>query len=167
MKHLFNDLNQTEKNRILEMHKALDNRINIKEQQAASTNPATKLEGRNNPNWKNLVSKLSTLSYTPKVLTFNSYGTPSIPSQSLNWGTAKSPNGKYALSISSSDPTMPEERMSLFNDKNRQIEQQMYDWWSKKGYGANLRLKEISINFKDADKLKNDIESFFKIYPPQ
>jgi hypothetical protein len=33
MKHLFNDLNQTEKNKILEMHKALDNRNVIEEQE--------------------------------------------------------------------------------------------------------------------------------------
>lgn len=33
MKHLFNDLNQTEKNRILEMHKALDNKNVIQEQE--------------------------------------------------------------------------------------------------------------------------------------
>ena len=122
-------------------------------------------EGRNNPSWINLVSKLKTLTYSPKVLTFNSYDTPPIPSQSLNWGTAKGPNGKYALAIASTDSKMPKERMNLFNSDDRKNQMEMHNWWKKRGYSTNG--DEISISFKDADKLRNDIESFFKLYPPQ
>jgi hypothetical protein len=122
-------------------------------------------EGRNNLSWINLVSKLKTLTYSPKVLTFNSYDTPPIPSQSLNWGTAKGPNGKYALAIASTDSKMPKERMNLFNSDDRKNQMEMHNWWKKRGYSTNG--DEISISFKDADKLRNDIESFFKLYPPQ
>jgi hypothetical protein len=123
------------------------------------------LEGRNNPDWVNLVNKLRNLSFSPKILTFNSYDTPSTPSQSLNWGTAKSTGGKYALSIASTDSKMPKERMILFNSEDREKQTEMHNWWINKGYKTDGR-SDISINFKDADKLRNDIESFFKIYPP-
>jgi hypothetical protein len=122
-------------------------------------------EGRNNPNWINLVSKLKNLTYSPRVLTFNSYDVPPIQSQSLNWGTAKGPNGKYGLSIPSTDSKMPKERIILFNSDDRENQIQMHNWWKKRGYTTNG--DDISINFKDADKLRNDIESFFKMYPPQ
>jgi hypothetical protein len=122
-------------------------------------------EGRNNPNWINLVSKLKNLTYSPKVLTFNSYDVPPIQSQSLNWGTAKGPNGKYAFAIPSTDSTGPEERIILFNSDDGENQIQMHNWWKKRGYTING--EDISINFKDADKLRNDIESFFKVFPPQ
>lgn len=122
-------------------------------------------EGRNNPQWVNLVSKLKTLSYPPKVLTFNSYDTPSVPSQSLNWGTAKGSNGKYALTIGSTDFKMPKERMSLFNSDDRKNQMEMHNWWKKRGYSTNG--SDISISFNDADKLRGDLETFFKMYPPQ
>ena len=122
-------------------------------------------EGRNNPLWVNLVSKLKELSYPPKVLTFDSYDTPPIPSQSLNWGTAKSTNGKYGFAISSTDSKMPQERMSLFNSDDRKNQMEMHNWWKKRGYVTDGNI--ISINFKDADTLKNDIKAFFKLYPPQ
>jgi hypothetical protein len=122
-------------------------------------------EGRNNPNWVNLVSKLKTLSYSPKILTFNSYDTPPIPSQSLNWGTTKSPNGKYGLAIGSTDSKLPKEKMSLVNSENRENQMQMHNWWKKRGYSTNGY--DVSINFKDADKLRNDLELFFKVFPPQ
>ena len=121
-------------------------------------------EGRNNPDWKNLVLKLKNLSYPPRILTFNSYDTPPIPSQSLNWGTAKGTNGKYALAIMSTDHTMPKERMDLFNSDDRKNQMEMHNWWKKRGYVTDG--DEISINFKDADKLRNDIEEFFTKYPP-
>jgi hypothetical protein len=41
----------------------------------------------------------------------------------------------------------------------------MINWWTNKGY--KMDGSDISINFKDADKLKNDIVSFFKIYNPE
>jgi hypothetical protein len=122
-------------------------------------------EGRNNPNWVNLVSKLKTLSYSPKILTFNSYDTPPIPSQSLNWCTTKSPNGKYGLAIGSTDSKLPKEKMSLVNSENRENQMQMHNWWKKRGYSTNGY--DVSINFKDADKLRNDLELFFKVFPPQ
>jgi hypothetical protein len=122
-------------------------------------------EGRNNPLWINLVSKLRGLSYSPKVLTFNTYDTPPISSQSLNWGTAKGPNGKYALAIASTDSERPKERMDLFNSDDREKQMEMHNWWKKRGYVTNG--DDISINFKEADKLRNDIEQFFKLYPPQ
>jgi hypothetical protein len=124
-----------------------------------------KKEGRTNPDWINLVSKLKTVTYTPKILTFNSYDTPPIPSQSLNWGMAKGPNGKYAIAIASTDSKMPKEEMTLFNSNDKKNQMDMHNWWKKRGYMTNG--DDISINFKDADKLKNDLESFFKIYPPQ
>ena len=55
--------------------------------------------GRNNPDWITLVSKLKSLTYSPRILTFTDYD--DIPSQSLNWGTAKSARGKYGFAISS------------------------------------------------------------------
>jgi hypothetical protein len=122
-------------------------------------------EGRNNPLWVNLVSKLKTLTYSPKVLTFNSYDTPPIPSQSLNWGTAKGPNGKYALAIASTDSKTPKEIITLFNSDDRKNQMEMHNWWKKRGYETNGF--DIKINFKDSDKLRTDIESFFKLYPPQ
>ncbi len=122
-------------------------------------------EGRNNPNWINLVSKLKNLTYSPRVLTFNSYDVPPIQSQSLNWGTAKGPNGKYGLSMPSTDSKMPKERIILFNSDDRENQIQMHNWWKKRGYATNG--DDISINFKDADKLRNDLELFFKVFPPQ
>ena len=122
-------------------------------------------EGRNNPNWIMLVNTLKNLSYPPKVLTFNSYDTPPIPSQSLNWGKAKSSNGKYGFGIESTDSKMPQEIMSLFNSDDRKNQMEMHKWWSQKGYKTNGN--DITINFKDADKLKTDIESFFKVYRPE
>ena len=122
-------------------------------------------EGRYNPLWINLVSKLKTLSFPPKILTFNSYDTPQIQSQSLNWGTTKSPNGKYGFGILSTDSKLPKERMNLFNSDDRKNQMEMHNWWKKRGYVTNG--SDISISFKDAEKLRNDIESFFKLYPPE
>lgn len=122
-------------------------------------------EGRNNPLWVNLVSKLKSLSYPPKVITFESYyDEPSVPSQSLNWGTAKDKNGNYGFSIATTDSTQPIERMELFNSKDRKKQMEMHNWWKKNGYSTNGT--NVQIKFSDADKLKSDIESFFKIYPP-
>jgi hypothetical protein len=126
--------------------------------------PDTDKLGRNNPDWINLVSKLKTLSYSPRILTFMDFD--GIPSQSLNWGSTKSARGKYGLALSSTSPNLPKERMKLFNtdDKENQIE--MINWWKSRGYQIDNR-SEISINFKDANKLRNDIESFFKMYQPK
>ena len=121
-------------------------------------------EGRNNPDWKNLVLKLKNLSYPPRILTFDSYGTPPIPSQSMNWGTTKGPKGNYGFAIASTDHTAPKETMELFNTNDKKNEIEMHNWWKNKGYIINR--DEISINFKDADKLRNDIEEFFTKYPP-
>lgn len=122
-------------------------------------------EGRNNPLWINLVSKLKTLPFQPKILTFNSYDTPPVQMQSLNWGTTKSPNGKYAFSMASSDSKLPKERMSLFNSDDRKNQMEMHNWWKKRGYVTDGT--DISISYKDSNKLRNDIESFFGLYPPQ
>jgi hypothetical protein len=126
--------------------------------------PDTDKLGRNNPDWINLVSKLKTLSYSPRILTFMNFD--GIPSQSLNWGSTKSARGKYGFALSSTSPNLPKERMELFNtdDKENQIE--MINWWKSRGYQIDNR-SEISINFKDANKLRNDIESFFKMYQPE
>jgi len=120
-------------------------------------------EGRNNPLWINLVSKLKTLSFQPKILTFNDID--GIPSQSLNWGTAKSSRGKYALAIGSTDSKSPREQMDLINSDDRESQMEMINWWKKRGYKDYYG--SILISFKDADKLRNDLESFFKIYPPE
>jgi hypothetical protein len=122
-------------------------------------------QGRSNPQWIMLVDKLKNLSYPPKVLTFNSYDTPPIPSQSLNWGTAKGPNGAYAFAIASTDSKLPQEIISLFNSDDRNNQKEMHKWWERRGYKTNG--SDISINFNESDKLKTDIESFFKIYPPE
>jgi hypothetical protein len=122
-------------------------------------------QGRSNPQWIMLVDKLKNLSYPPKVLTFNSYDTPPVPSQSLNWGTAKSSRGKYGFAIASTDSKMPQERITLFNSDDRKNQTEMHKWWERRGYKTNGF--DITINFKDSDKLRNDIESFFKIYHPE
>jgi hypothetical protein len=132
----------------------------IKEQSV----PTKTMEGRNNPSWINLVSTLKTLPYPPRVLTFNSYDNPPIPSQSLNWGTAKGGNGVYAFSIPSTDSKMPKERMFLFNSEDRNKQMEMHKWWKQKGYQTDGN--EVSIKFNDVDRLKSDILSFFKSYPP-
>lgn len=123
-----------------------------------------KMEGRNNPSWIKLVSTLKNLPYPPRVLTFNSYDDPSIPSQSLNWGTAKGANGVYAFTIPSTDSKMPKELMFLFDSEDRNKQMEMHKWWKQKGYQTDGN--EISIRFDDADRLKSDILSFFKSYPP-
>ena len=119
--------------------------------------------GRNNPDWITLVSKLKSLTYSPRILTFTDFD--DIPSQSLNWGTAKSARGKYGFAISSTSPDLPKERMHLFNTEDRENQTDMINWWTNKGY--KMDGSDISINFKDSDKLKNDINSFFKIYRPE
>ena len=119
--------------------------------------------GRNNPDWITLVSKLKSLTYSPRILTFTDYD--DIPSQSLNWGTAKSARGKYGFAIPSTSPDLPKERMHLFNTEDRENQTDMINWWTNKGY--KMVGSDISINFKDSDKLKNDINSFFKIYRPE
>jgi len=121
-------------------------------------------EGRNNPLWKKLVSTLQYLKYPPKVLTFDSYGRPSIPSQSLNWGTTAGDRGLYGLSIASTDSTSPKEQIQLFNTNNKENQMNMHKWWQSKGYKTNGR--EIEIKFSDAEKLKENIELFFAKYPP-
>ena len=70
------------------------------------------ITGRNNPRWVKLFNVLRNIG-SPKVLTFKDFD--GNPSQSLNWGTAKGPNGKYGLSIPSTDSKMPKERIILFN----------------------------------------------------
>lgn len=175
MRHILNNLTEEEKNSIREQHTGgkkimienFNKLINSKlgdlkplMEEETSSNP----EGRNNPEWINLVSKLTQLSYSPKIITFNSYDTPPIPSQSMNWGTAKGPNGNYGMAIASTDSKMPKERMNLFNTEDKANEDNMYQWWRDRGYGVDYDM--VSIKFKDADKLKNDIEEFFKVYPP-
>jgi len=126
--------------------------------------PDTEKLGRNNPDWINLVSKLKTLSYSPRILTFMDFD--GIPSQSLNWGTTKSARGKYGFALASTSPNLPKERMDLFNTEDKENQIEMINWWKSRGYQIDNR-SEISINFKDANKLRNDIESFFKIYQPE
>jgi len=122
-------------------------------------------EGRNNPLWVKLVSKLNTLSFPPKKLNFNSYDTPPIPSQSLNWGKVAGRNSDYGFFIPSTDSKEPEERMYLYNREDKKKHMQMHNWWKKRGYVTDGG--KISISFKNADTLKNDIKSFFELYPPQ
>ena len=143
----------------------------IKEQTSSGTSKI----GRNNPMWINFVSSLKGLPYPPKVLTFNSYDNPPIPSQSLNWGTAKGPNGRYAMAITSPDTgDMADIILSANNDDLKH--EAMHRWWRKKGYGKELEelhgedlLRDIqfAIDLKNADKLRNDIAEFFKLFPPQ
>jgi hypothetical protein len=56
--------------------------------------------------------------------------------------------------------------MDLFNTEDKENQIEMINWWKSRGYQIDNR-SEISINFKDANNLRNDIESFFKIYPPE
>jgi hypothetical protein len=178
MKHLLNNLSEEEKTAIREQHsggmkimtenfrKLANSKLGDVRTIVESTikEDITK-EGRNNPLWVNLVSKLKSLPYPPKVITFESYyDEPSVPSQSLNWGTAKDKNGNYGFSIATTDSTQPIERMELFNSNDRKKQMEMHNWWKKNGYSTNGT--SIQIKFSDADKLKSDIESFFKIYPP-
>lgn len=121
-------------------------------------------EGANNPEWINLVSKLKTLTYQPKILSFTSYGADH-PSQSLNWGLAKSRNGKYTLVILTTDKKLPNPHMSLYNQKDRNEEKQMLNWWNNKGYKTDYNY--VYFDFAQANKLKFDLESFFKAYPPE
>ena len=121
-------------------------------------------EGANNPEWINLVSKLKTLTYPPKILSFTSYGADH-PSQSLNWGLASSRNGKYTLVILTTDKELPDAHMSLYNQKDRNVEKLMLKWWNKRGYKTEYDY--IYFDFAQANKLKSDLDSFFKIYPPQ
>ena len=156
MKNLFNNISQEEKNRILEMHSGKTNLIS--EQVKCNGR-----EGRRNPEWIMLVNTLKNLSYPPKILTFNSGD--NIPSQSLNWGATKSSNGKYGLSIASTDSGMPKEEMFLMNPDDKKNQMEMHKWWSQKGYKTDGQ--NVMINFKDANKLRTDIESFFKVYRPE
>ena len=156
MKNLFNNISQEEKNRILEMHSGKTNLIS--EQVKGNGR-----EGRRNPEWIMLVNTLKNLSYPPKILTFNSGD--NIPSQSLNWGTTKSSNGKYAFAIGTTDSESPQERMDLFNTNDSKNQMEMHKWWSQKGYKTDGQ--NVMINFKDANKLRTDIESFFKVYRPE
>ena len=120
-------------------------------------------EGRNNPEWIALVAKLKRLSYAPKVLTFNSYD--GIPSQSLNWGTTKGPNGNYGMGMATTDSSLPNEQMDLFNSEDRKNQADMHAWWKRKGYSTDGT--NIGIKFRDAAKLAADLEEFFKTFPPQ
>lgn len=175
MKHILNNLTEEEKNSIREQHTGgkkimIENFNKLINSKLGDSKPlmeeeTSSKEGRNNPVWINLVSKLKTLSYPPKILTFDSYDTPPIPSQSLNWGTAKGPNGKYGFAIPSTDSKMPTQRMSLFNSKDKNNQNEMYNWWAKKGY--TVKYDNVLVDFNNADKLRNDIEEFFKLYPPQ
>ena len=122
-------------------------------------------EGRNNPEWIALVAKLKGLSFAPKILTFDSYDYPPVPSQSLNWGTAKDKTGKYALSIASTDSHLPKEQMGLFNSNDRGMQKAAHSWWKAKGYSTNGN--DIDIKFRDASRLAADLEEFFSKFPPQ
>jgi hypothetical protein len=83
----------------------------------------------------------------------------------LNWGSTKSSNGKYGLAIGSTDSAMPKEEMALINPDDRKNQMEMHKWWSQKGYKTDGQ--NVMINFKDANKLRTDIESFFKVYRPE
>jgi hypothetical protein len=136
----------------------------LHESDEALTGQASK-EGRNNPEWIALVAKLKGLSFAPKVLTFDSYDYPPIPSQSLNWGTAKDKSGKYALAISSTDSNLPKEEMGLFNSNDRGMQKAAHNWWRAKGYSTDGN--NISIKFREASRLAADLEEFFTKFPPQ
>ena len=135
----------------------------IKEQSTATQAKSNGREGRRNPEWIMLVNTLKNLSYPPKILTFNSMD--NIPSQSLNWGSTKSSNGKYGFGIESTDSGTPQQQMFLMNPDDGKNQMEMHKWWSQKGYKTDGQ--NVMINFKDANKLRTDIESFFKVYRPE
>jgi len=174
MKHLLNNLSEEEKNSIRGQHtggmQVNNSRFNtLLENKLGNSKPLVNeqvqsKEGRNNPVWVNFVSKLKNV-YNPKILTFNSYDTPPLPSQSLNWGTAKSRNGKYAAAILSTDKRLPNEKMELFNSEDRKNQSDMHGWWKQRGYKSDG--DAIFINFKAADKFAGDLSAFFKVYPPE
>jgi hypothetical protein len=174
MKHILNNLTEEEKNSIREQHTGgkkimIENFNKLINSKLGDSKPlmeeeeTSSKEGRNNPVWINLVSKLKNLSYSPKILTYNSYDTPPIPTQSMNWGTTKGPNGNYGFAIASTDHTRPKEEIQLFCD-DKLLEKKLIQWWADLGY--KIDRGSISVDFKDADNLKYIIESFFKKYPP-
>jgi len=175
MKHILNDLTKEEKNSILEQYTGgkkimIENFNKLVNSTLGNSKPLMEeeetpsKEGRNNPVWINLVSKLKTLRYSPRILTFNSNDTPPIPTQSMNWGTTKGPNGNYGFAIASTDHTRPEDKMTLFNSEDKNNQNEMRNWWKNKGYVINYG--DVLVDFNNADKLRNDIEEFFKLYPP-
>jgi hypothetical protein len=113
---------------------------------------------RNNPRWKNLFNTLKNVN-NPKILTFNSY--EGVPSQSLNWGSAKTKGAPYALGILSFGPDLPNEDMMVFaNDEvGRYTDDVLLNWWRDRGYTA--RGTNVNINYDDADKLASDLKAFF------
>ena len=176
MKHLLNNLSEEEKNSIRGQHTGgmqvnngrfnslLENKLGNSKPLVSEQEKVQSKEGRNNPVWINFASKLKNV-YNPKILTFNSYDTPPLPSQSLNWGTAKSRNGKYAAAILSTDKRLPNEKMELFNSDDRKNQSDMHGWWKQRGYKSDG--DAIFINFNDADKFAGDLSAFFKVYPPE
>ena len=134
-------------------------------EKAIQTPKAKPPEGSNNQQWKKLVDTLKELKYKPHVITFNSYGRPPIPSQSLNWGRAAGNNGMYGLVISSTDSKSPKEHIQLFDTESKENQNTLHEWWKSKGYETNGR--EIKIKFSEVTKLKDDIQLFFDKYPPQ
>jgi hypothetical protein len=177
MKHLLNNLSEEEKNSIREQHEGgmkvnTDRFKALMESELGNVKPLINEEmtvdskhTRNNPEWIKLVGKLKNLSYPPKVLTFNTYDTPPVPSQSLNWGLAKTKNGNYGFTTSSTTPQLPKERMNLFTQGDKNTQTQMHKWWKDKGYQTDGF--DIDISFRDADRLARDIQEFFKVYPPE
>ena len=176
MKHLLNNLSEEEKNSIRGQHTGgmqvnngrfnslLENKLGNSKPLVSEQEKVQSKEGRNNPVWINFASKLKNV-YNPKILTFNSYDTPPLPSQSLNWGTAKSRNGNYAAAILSTDKRLPNEKMELFNSNDRKNQSDMHGWWKQRGYKSDG--DAIFINFNDADKFAGDLSEFFKVYPPE
>jgi hypothetical protein len=113
------------------------------------------------PGWDNLVAKLKGLPYPyTNGIHLNPSGIP----DRIYW---KGKSG-YDMDIQkpSSDPSVlhREEEITIFNIKDRKNQGILHAWWKKKGYETNEA--SVSIKFKDVDKLRNDLISFFNAYPP-
>jgi len=108
------------------------------------------------PNWVTLVTKLKEIPY-PYVT-----HTPSDIPDSVIW------NGKQGWNLDIQEPkpnvNRRDEEINLFNLKDRKNQEILHQWWKKQGYSTDGNT--VSIQYKDADKLKNDLMSFFKVFPP-
>ncbi len=113
--------------------------------------------GRNNPDWVNLRVKAMGLPFKPKVITFGT------DDQSLNWGSAKSAKGNYALVIDDKSPYF-----DLFTKEyNSDSEKSLHQWWADNGYEVDTTTDRVKIDIKNIDKLMTDLKSFFDEFPPE
>ena len=114
---------------------------------------------RNSKNWIYFVSIVGSTLPAPRMETY--VGFNNTPQQRLTWG---GPQGNYTLRVESSSLYM-----ELFDEKDAvQSEKDLglTNWWKTKGYAIDPNGERITIKFGDAEKIKTNINEFFKAYPP-